>query len=425
MRGGAVLRLRSESTSSLSPQQRKAGCIGREYVPALAILKIQLQRFTTYMNTLDPRSIIVMAGFMALVMGLVLGFMRRYYPPSILGLGYWALAPVVWLLAAVFMAAPGPWPQELGRWIGNGFVLVAFTLLHVGCRRFFGQSSAGRRLGIGIALTMLALAWFTVVDPSYRLRVAIVAAAVAALHFAALVFLWRHGNRNFPVRMVQATLVAHICVLLVRVQTVLSTTQVGDLMEASTVQNFYLGAYVLSVLLLCIGAVLMATDRVRTELEHMATHDFLTSTLNGRAILSYCAYEHERSVRYGQPFSLMMIDLDHFKAVNDTHGHQHGDRVLVHFSERTKSALRRADRLGRYGGEEFLVLLPNTVSEAALLVAQRIRSGLATGHPLDCKVSIGVTSWRGPDDSLDVMLGRADAALYQAKAQGRDQTCVG
>lgn len=376
------------------------------------------------MNSLDPRSLIAMGGFMALVMGLVLGFMRRYYPPSILGLGYWALAPAVWLIATVFFAIPGPWHPEVGRWFGNGLVLLGFVLFHVGCRRFFGQPVQWRRIVVPFALVMLSLAWFAGPDPSYRMRVAIVTAAIAVAHTSTLVFLWQRGNRNFPVRMVQVTLALHLCVLLVRLQSVLSVPEVGNLMEASTLQTFYLGAYVLAVLLLSIGAVLMATDRVRTELEHMATHDVLTGTLNRRAILGFCEDEHERSLRYKQPFSLMMIDLDHFKAVNDTHGHQHGDRVLVHFVECTRAALRRADRFGRYGGEEFLVLLPNTTTDAALPVAERIRAALSTGHVLDCTASIGLTHWHGPEDTLDAMLGRADAALYRAKAQGRNKTCT-
>lgn len=376
------------------------------------------------MNSLDPRSLIAMGGFMALVMGLVLGFMRRYYPPGILGLGYWALAPAVWLIATVFFAIPSPWHPEVWRWFGNGLVLLGFVLFHVGCRRFFGQRVQWRRIVVPFALVMLSLAWFAGPDPSYRMRVAIVTAAIAVAHTSTLVFLWQRGNRNFPVRMVQVTLALHLCVLLVRLQSVLSVPEVGNLMEASTLQTFYLGAYVLAVLLLSIGAVLMATDRVRTELEHMATHDVLTGTLNRRAILGFCEDEHERSLRYKQPFSLMMIDLDHFKAVNDTHGHQHGDRVLLHFVECTRAALRRADRFGRYGGEEFLVLLPNTTTDAALPVAERIRAALSTGHALDCTASIGLTHWRGPEDTLDAMLGRADAALYRAKAQGRNKTCT-
>jgi diguanylate cyclase (GGDEF)-like protein len=375
------------------------------------------------MTSLDPRSLIAMGGFMALVMGIVLGSMRRYYPPSILGLGYWALTPVAWLITAGLFAYAGDW-LDTRRLVGNGFLIGGFVLFHIGCRRFFGQATAWQVFLPAWALLMLALGWFSWADPSYPIRAALVTTAIAGVHCATLWFLWRHGNHNFPVRMVQVTVAAHLAVLLFRLQSLFQADAVPDLMIASAVETYYLGAYVLAVLLLSIGAVLMATDRVRTELEHMATHDGLTGTLNRRAILDRCEEEHERSLRYGQPFALMMVDLDHFKAVNDTHGHQHGDRVLVHFAECARAALRRADRLGRYGGEEFLALLPGTTLEAAQPVAARVHAALQAGHPLDCQLSIGATAWRGPGDSLDAMLARADAALYQAKAQGRNQTCT-
>ena len=196
-------------------------------------------------------------------------------------------------------------------------------------------------------------------------------------------------------------------------------------MEPSLFQTVYIGAYVLTVLMLSIGAILLATDRLRTELEHLATHDSLTQSLNRRAVMLACQEELDRARRYGHGPSIMMLDLDNFKMVNDTHGHQHGDAVLVHFAACTAAALRSEDRLGRYGGEEFLVLLPDTDAPAARRVAQRIHAPLQAGHPLDCQLSIGVTSWHGPADTLDAMLSRADAALYQAKEQGRNQTCVG
>ncbi len=375
------------------------------------------------MNSLDPRSLIAMGGLMAVVMGIVLGFTRRYYPASILGIGYWAVAPAPMLIAAVLFGIPAPAFPELWRWAANFFIVLGFLLFHIGFRRFFGKPARWRRVLVLFGVAMLLVAWFSGPEPSYRVRVVLVTASIAVIHIASLVFLLRHGARNFPVRMVQVVLFLHLCVLLVRLQTALSAPDTGTVLDVSAVQTFYLAAYVMAGLLLSMGTLIMATDRVRTELEHVATHDGLTGILNRRAILGLCGDEHERSVRYGQPFSLMMMDIDHFKAVNDTHGHQHGDRVLVHFADHTRGALRRADRFGRYGGEEFLALLPNTALDTATPVAERIHATLATGHPLDCKVSIGVTSWRGPEDSLDAMLGRADAALYRAKSQGRDQTC--
>ena len=213
--------------------------------------------------------------------------------------------------------------------------------------------------------------------------------------------------------------------LLLRFGSVVAGMAGAGLMEQSLHQAIYLTSYTLTALLLSIGVVLLATERLRTELEQLAMHDSLTHTLNRGAMLVICQAELDRSRRKESGPSILMLDLDHFKAVNDTHGHQHGDAVLVHFAERTRAVLRPADQLGRYGGEEFFVLLPDTGPETARAVAARIHAALATGHALDCSLSIGATSRLGPDDTLDAMLSRADAALYQAKAQGRNRTCTG
>lgn len=377
------------------------------------------------MQSLDPRSLIAMGVLMALVMAIVLGFTRRYYPPNIQGVGHWAMAATALFLGGIFFGFSAPaWPHAW-RWVGNGTLVLGFLLFHVGFRRFLHRPVPWRLMVVLYGMSLLLIAWYEWMDPSYRMRVALITAIIGVVHVASLRVLWRQGSQRLPVRMVQATLVLHLCVLLIRMFTVLSEPRAGSMWNASSIQTLYIGGYVVASLLLSVGVLLMATDRVRTELEHMATHDALTAAFNRRAILDLCAQEHMRSVRYGDPFSLMMLDLDHFKLVNDTYGHQHGDNVLVHFADCVRAALRSCDRFGRYGGEEFLVLLPNTTREAALTVAQRIHAALSAGHPLDCQVSIGVASWCGPNDSLHAMLSRADVALYQAKSQGRNQTCAG
>lgn len=362
---------------------------------------------------------------MALVMAIVLGSMRRYFPPNVRGLGYWAWAVTALLGGAVFWGVPAPGYPQAWRWMANGCMVLGFVLFHAGFCRFFEQPMPWRRWLVLCVLPMLLITWYEWMDPSYRMRVALNVLTIGMAHAATLVVLRRHGNRIFPVRLLQVTLVLHLCVLLMRLQALFWEPSAGSVLDASGMQTLYIGGYVLATLLLSIGSLLMATDRVRSDLEHMATHDALTGAFNRRAILDFCEQEHARSGRYGEPFSLMMVDLDHFKAVNDTYGHQHGDQVLVHFAACVRTALRSPDRLGRYGGEEFLALLPNTTLKTALPVAQRIHAALATGHSLDCQVSIGVASWQGPEDSLHALLGRADAALYQAKTQGRNQTCVG
>ena len=376
------------------------------------------------MTQLDPRSLIAMAGLMAALMAVVLYFMRRYYPPSIQGIGYWAGAPLMWLLATVMFSGRGVFPDLFSMVVANTLLLVGTTAFYIGCRRFLGHGGGWRLWGSVAALSALLFAWLTYGYSSYPLRLGSFTALMICIHAANLRFLLRHGGKRFPVRLVEVVLVLHIAVLAVRLSTTLVGRAGNDLMEPSLYQTLYIGAYVLTVLMLSIGAVLMATDRLTTELNHLATHDALTHTLNRRALLDRFEEELARSQRTGKGPALMMLDLDHFKAVNDTRGHQHGDAVLVHFVQRAQAVLRRPARLGRYGGEEFVVLLPETGAQDAQAVAQRIHAAATSGHALDCQLSIGLTTWLGPQDTLDAMLARADKALYQAKAQGRNQTCV-
>ncbi|OGB47382.1 MAG: diguanylate cyclase [Burkholderiales bacterium RIFCSPLOWO2_12_FULL_65_40] len=376
------------------------------------------------MTQLDPRSLIAMAGLMAALMAVVLYFMRRYYPPSIQGIGYWASAPLMWLVATVMFSGRGVFPDLFSMVVANTLLLLGTTAFYVGCRRFLGHGGGWRLWGTVAALSALVFAWLTYGHPSYPLRLGSFTALMICIYAANLRFLLCHGGKRFPVRLVEVVLALHIAVLAVRLSSTLVGRAGSDLMEPSLYQTLYIGAYVLTVLMLSIGAVLMATDRLTTELNHLATHDALTHTLNRRALLERFEEELARSQRTGKGPSLMMLDLDHFKAVNDTRGHQHGDAVLVHFVQRAQAVLRRPDRLGRYGGEEFVVLLPETGAQDAQAVAQRIHAAAASGHALDCRLSIGLTTWLGPQDTLDAMLARADKALYQAKAQGRNQTCV-
>lgn len=374
---------------------------------------------------LDPRSLIAMGSLMSAMMAVVLWLMRRNYPPSIRGLDYWAASPVLWLVATLLFSGRGQLSPVLTVVLANQALLLGATVYYIGSRRFLGHGGGWILWGSVAAASLLVLTWLTYVAPNYQLRVAIFALLMAVLYGAHLRFLWRHGGKGFPMRLVQVVLALHILVLVVRFTSIAMGRAGSDLMEPSYFQTAYIGAYVLTVLMLSIGAVLLATDRLRTELEHLAMHDSLTQTLNRRAIMQLCHEELARARRHGRGPSIMMLDLDHFKAVNDTHGHQHGDAVLVHFTACTASVLRSGDRLGRYGGEEFLILLPDTDAAAARHAAQRIHTLLQAGHPLDCQFSIGVATWQGPQDTLDAMLTRADAALYQAKDLGRNQTCSG
>ena len=192
----------------------------------------------------------------------------------------------------------------------------------------------------------------------------------------------------------------------------------------------------MSVISLAVGLALITlfvylTARLRDRerrLHEIARTDPLTGVSNRRRFLELFAREFERVHRYGGELSCVMLDLDHFKAINDRHGHAAGDRVLVAAAEAFRGSLRTADVIARWGGEEFALLLPQTNLAGAQAVAERCRRALeeatitAEGERVPVTVSVGVAGLRGGGlDSPDALMRSADEALYEAKSSGRNR----
>ena len=171
-----------------------------------------------------------------------------------------------------------------------------------------------------------------------------------------------------------------------------------------------------------------AQKAVELELVRQAHTDHLTGFNNRGHFMHQAELELRRVVRYGGTLSIFMMDVDHFKKINDTHGHKVGDLVLQKLAEICRDTLRMVDIIGRVGGEEFAILLPETTEQEAIRVAERLRQAIANakiplGHglPLSITVSIGITSLMSKDDNIDVLLSFADKALYAAKNAGRNR----
>lgn len=169
--------------------------------------------------------------------------------------------------------------------------------------------------------------------------------------------------------------------------------------------------------------------RLEQELEDRATTDFLTGLANRRRFNELLAAELTRLKRFrSQRAALLMLDLDHFKAINDGHGHAAGDRVLQRFGELLRERMRATDEGGRLGGEEFALLLPGAGLEDALAIAEALRERVEQtpvasdgGEDIRFTISIGVTTLDAGDEAIDTALKRADQALYAAKANGRNR----
>lgn len=171
---------------------------------------------------------------------------------------------------------------------------------------------------------------------------------------------------------------------------------------------------------------------IEKENERLACVDHLTNLSNRRDFITKAAAELSRAQRYGAPLTVLMIDLDHFKNVNDCFGHHVGDRVLSAFADKLRHCVREVDLTGRLGGEEFAVLLPNTNADEASDVMDRLRAELASApiantdqHAIYLTISVGLAELAPSIVSVEAFLSKADSALYAAKRNGRDRLCIG
>jgi diguanylate cyclase (GGDEF)-like protein len=177
-------------------------------------------------------------------------------------------------------------------------------------------------------------------------------------------------------------------------------------------------------------AVALENARIFEKAQSQAITDALTGVYNRRGLFQLGEFEFQRARRTGRPFCAMMMDIDHFKRVNDRHGHAAGDQILLKLAERCRRNSRPIDLIGRYGGEEFVILLPETQLADACLIAERLRLSIVNeafktdAGDLRITISIGVAEMSLSDPSLHVLIGRADSALYDAKGAGRNRVAA-
>jgi diguanylate cyclase (GGDEF)-like protein len=174
----------------------------------------------------------------------------------------------------------------------------------------------------------------------------------------------------------------------------------------------------------------MKHSQVISSMKDMAIYDTLTQVFNRRHLNQVLEEELRNSLRKKQPLSIVMVDIDHFKAINDRYGHDEGDKALIHIASMLKASLRKHDIVARFGGEEFLVILPKAIMKDAVVIAERIRRSIEAtplsmdGEEVHLTVSLGVAAvpaiW---PDSKEEFIKCADTALYEAKGKGRNRVC--
>jgi diguanylate cyclase (GGDEF)-like protein len=363
-----------------------------------------------------------------LALGLIWGYVARSYP-KLEAARFWTASAFV----AAFGATLATLRFEVGTLLpllcGGTVMIFAACLAAMGIRQFYHQPPSWRTSILITGLSLAGLTFFIVVYDSMPIRIVIYSIGQSLPLLLTLKLLWsrQDGNVNSGARL--AGIVSVLIIALYTIRGGGTFFQVGDF-------SFIAGSQLQSILVLVLmflsmswnfGFLLMAIDRLRNEVADLALLDDLTGVANRRHLLQRLTEECARSDRNGEPFALLVIDLDGFKAVNDTHGHAAGDACLVHFTLMAQTRLRPGDLLARTGGDEFCVVLPASTQREGAMIARRILdvcredADACVGSDIPISLSIGVAQWsRDMGPFPDRLMAAADHALYAAKRDGKN-----
>jgi len=346
------------------------------------------------------------------------------------GVREWTQGNGIAALALVLIAARDLAPDILSFEVANGLLIITLGLIYAGFRRHLSLAVPTLSLVLGGVLALGGFAYFHYVFDSAALRILSVSIYHAAVSFAIVAAIPRTSDPylRYPFVFTRVAALALGAANTLRgALFALQSAEPATSIDIATWNLVFLAFGTLAFPALTLGAVMMANAQVRREAAYAADHDQLTDAWTRRAFISFAEQEHARAERRYNPLSLLVIDADHVKRINDTHGHALGDRVLRDIAMHTQEVIRDIDYCGRLGGAEFGVLLPDATYEKAMEVATRLRTVLDRALPLGAStvpvaytVSIGVATL-ALGETLAGLMARADVALHAAKAKGRNQ----
>jgi diguanylate cyclase (GGDEF)-like protein len=293
----------------------------------------------------------------------------------------------------------------------------------IGVERFFGTPRIGHSAWFAATAASLAMLFFTEAVNSIAARVLIGDLCVSTFRILIGVELLRHLNRRY-VRSLAAILFLYAILGFLGAADTLVNPPTDDWTLAKGHQP--LGILLTLIFYIVAGQLLflLLNGELVYELEQEVTSDFLTDTLNRRGAQQALTAEIQRAQRSGTPLTVSLVDLDHFKRINDTLGHAEGDQALIHVAHAIKRSVRASDAVGRFGGDEFIVLFPNSADDDALRIIERVhRETAAFPGPTPVTLSVGIASL-SPVDTVNTLMARADEALYDAKQSGRNCTRI-
>ena len=365
-----------------------------------------------------------------LALGLIWAYVMRCYP-SFEAARFWTGSAFVAAAGAAMAMLRVVFPDSVVPLLFAGTVLIlAICLAAMGVRTFFNQPAPWRHTILTTVLGAAGLCFFTFVHDSIPGRMTVFTAAQALPMVLSLkLLLTQHEGRANPGARLAGVVTILIMAIFVARWIGAVTAMAGGFsyMHFSPAQSVVILVLVFLSMSLNFGFLLMAMDRLRNEVADLALLDDLTGVGNRRYLVQRLSEECARSERSGQPFALLVIDLDGFKSINDTHGHAAGDACLRHFTLMAQTRLRPGDMLARTGGDEFCIVLPSSTLREGAMIARRVLevcradAEQCSGNDIPVAVSIGVAQWT-PEMGAhpDRLIAAADHALYDAKKAGRN-----
>jgi len=361
-----------------------------------------------------------------LALGLIWAYVIRSYPSFYAG-RYWTassfLAAAGAAVAMVRVMTDTIWPLL----IAGAAMIAALCLAAMGVQKFFDKPVSWRASWLLMGLSFAGLSFFVFGYDSPPARITIFTVAqILPLTLSIRLLLTPHeGHVNPGARL--AAIVAGLIIAIYGFRLVGGITGGVTYMHFSPVQSAVILMLVFLSMALNFGFLLMAIDRLRNEVADLALLDDLTGVGNRRHLVQRLTEECARSERSNQPFALLVIDLDGFKGINDTHGHAAGDACLQHFTLMAQTRLRPGDMLARSGGDEFCIVLPSSTLREGAMIARRVLevcradAEQCIGSDIPISVSIGVAQWTREMGAFpDRLIAAADHALYDAKKGGRN-----
>jgi diguanylate cyclase (GGDEF)-like protein len=378
---------------------------------------------------LDIRTIFFTHVLVNFTMGLALWFSTRGRYQY--GLNYFVGFFLSQAVVQVLLFMRGFLPDIVTIVVANTLLIASYNLGYLGYCHFFS-----RKVNLWFVLVpiVIILVTFSIYLDNFRMRVIIlgfVSAAQYSIQFMFLQTIKEHAVKRSKPILLSAYGITIVLFLLRAGYLLIYPDGIISILDPVWVNSVTLVGTILTIILVALGVLLMLSDRLLEENRELATRDSLTHIFNRRTFNDLAKRELARAKRYDHETTLLMVDIDRFKLVNDTYGHPIGDEALIHLVHILKDSLRLQDLYGRYGGEEFVILLAETPSEEAFQIAERLRERIASSslqthnHTIKMTVSIGVVTASGREGlSLELLINQADIAMYQAKAAGRNCTRV-